>query len=549
VLISDKNFRLSGISNTNFELFEPVFMDIQTVGYTSGSGAIANLASIQGRENVGNTVVANGTVLASNGTHIIVNLNSGDFLAADDLYSGVHTSLIANVANTDANGSFLGYTASNQNIGVDSITGTFYVGGTIQFLTSNNTAVIEQIYTGSNAGFGIGALTNEEPVFIYTDLLGDVNEEGVPFLDIILNGSNANTAANTYGFPKPITGYSTDLDSLISDALSANTFDVGEIASIDEVRPGQDYNANPFVVVHDPLVAGFDRRNIILNITNANGVLLTGERVEQEIVVPGYDLTVTGGGSFNLNEGIVQAVSGAEGQIVSGNSTHLIVSSYNEIPFVVGEIITGQSSAATSNVTGNTYVASQVTAAGEVVFANTVTVNIRPTTLSTLFDTRYAISGQTSNATANIVTIDFDNNTSPMGLNANVSGRVVTANGVISTVAVKASGFGYISGEEVQLSDSNNVTVATGTVNLDSYGYGAGYWKNTDGFLSSDKYLHDNNYYQAYSYEIQTGISLSRYADVLKQSFHIAGMRLFGRVVRVEKIRESTIDVSAVVTT
>ena len=551
VLISDKSMKINAVSNTNFELFEDVTMDIQTVGYASSNGgALANLATIVGTEAIGNTVVANGVILASNSTYVIINLRSGDFLTADDLYVvGTHHSLIANVANTDATGSYLGYTNTNSNLGLDDVSGTFYVGGQLSFGTSNATAIVETIYTGANAGFGIGSLTNTDQVEIWTDILDDLNEEGVPFIDIILDGSNANTAANTYGFPRPVTGYTATLDTLLEDALDRDDFDVGTIASINQVRPGSNYNADPAIVVYDRLTAGFDRRNLIFNIANTAGVLLAGEEIIQEIQVPGYDLTVSSGSGFQPHEGVVQAVSGAEGQVVSGNSTHLIISSYNEVPFVVGQEITGQQSAATANVTANTYLASEVSATAIVTFANTTTVYVKPTSLSTLFDTRFSIEGQTSLATANIVSIETNNDTLPMGLNADVDGRVVTANGVISAAVPVNSGFGYTNGEELTLGSDDNLTVATGTAGLDSYGTGEGYFKNSDGFLSADKYLQDNNYYQAYAYEIQTGISLSRYADVLKRSFHIAGTRLFGKVVRVDKIRECNVDIEALVTT
>lgn len=551
VLISDKTLKINSASTTSFSIFEPVTMPIQTVGYTSGNGgALTQGAVIVGTEAVGNTIVANGVILNSNSTYAIINLRFGDFLAADDLYNALHHSLIANVANTDATGNFMAYSSNNSTVGIDNITGTYYVYGQLNFETTNATAIVETIYTGANASFSIGTLTDTDAVELWTDLVGANNEEGVPFLEIVLDGSNANTASNTYGFPKPSTGYDTTLDSLIELALDHDSFDVGTIASINHIRPGADYNADPSIIVFDQLTAGFDRRDIILNITNAVGVLLTGERVEQDIQVPGYDLTIVyDSGTFTPSEGVVQVTSGAEGTVVSGNSTHLIISSYNEIPFIVGANVVGQESAAIANVTANTYLATQVTAGGKVRSANTSTVVIRPQTLSTLFDTRYQIVGQISNATANITTISSDNNSLAMGLNANVTGRVVTANGVISIAVPVDSGFGYVDGEEATFTNEDNLTVATGTIHLNSFGTGTGYWKNTDGFLSADKFLHDNNYYQEYAYEIQTGISLSRYADVLKRSFHIAGTRLFGKVVRVEKLRDSELSIDGSVST
>lgn len=59
----------------------------------------------------------------------------------------------------------------------------------------------------------------------------------------------------------------------------------------------------------------------------------------------------------------------------------------------------------------------------------------------------------------------------------------------------------------------------------------AGYWLNTDGFLSSDKKLQDNFYYQVYSYEINSTIQVNNYREFVKQLVHPAGTKMFGRYI------------------
>ena len=53
----------------------------------------------------------------------------------------------------------------------------------------------------------------------------------------------------------------------------------------------------------------------------------------------------------------------------------------------------------------------------------------------------------------------------------------------------------------------------------------------TDGFLNSDKYIQDSYYYQDYSYEIKAALTLDKYKDILKDTFHAAGTELFGKFV------------------
>lgn len=65
---------------------------------------------------------------------------------------------------------------------------------------------------------------------------------------------------------------------------------------------------------------------------------------------------------------------------------------------------------------------------------------------------------------------------------------------------------------------------------MQKQGVGAGFYSSTKGFLDSDKKLQDNQYYQEYSYEVQTKIPFDKYFDVLKQVTHVAGTKAFGKV-------------------
>ena len=70
----------------------------------------------------------------------------------------------------------------------------------------------------------------------------------------------------------------------------------------------------------------------------------------------------------------------------------------------------------------------------------------------------------------------------------------------------------------------------TAIVQLGKQGIGAGFFQSTRGFLDSNKKLHDNDYYQEYSYEVISTIPFDRYVDVLKKITHVAGTKMFGRL-------------------
>ncbi|QIG65716.1 baseplate wedge subunit [Ochrobactrum phage vB_OspM_OC] len=66
-----------------------------------------------------------------------------------------------------------------------------------------------------------------------------------------------------------------------------------------------------------------------------------------------------------------------------------------------------------------------------------------------------------------------------------------------------------------------------------------GYYEGTYGFLSSDKYLQDNYYYQEYSYVIKSSKTVDQYQNAVKNLVHPAGLKMFGSIEM-----ESILDIS-----
>jgi len=159
-------------------------------------------------------------------------------------------------------------------------------------------------------------------------------------------------------------------------------------------------------------------------------------------------------------------------------------------------------------------------------------LHVRRTSFNVSFLSGTDITGATSKATGSVFSVTTDSNATVVGDNASISGSVVVANGVATAVSVVDSGFGYVNDGSVNLESTTNPYVMTGTSKLLKQGIGSGYWKTTTSHLSSDKKIHDNKYYQEYSYDIISGLSLNRYKDVVKKILHVAGNELFGSVER-----------------
>jgi hypothetical protein len=128
---------------------------------------------------------------------------------------------------------------------------------------------------------------------------------------------------------------------------------------------------------------------------------------------------------------------------------------------------------------------------------------------------------------------------------ADVFGIAGFGKGAANRLAVIDSGIGYQDGESLTLysTKDSTKTISAIAVALED-GFGEGYFKSNRGFISSNKYIHDNNYYQEFSYEVQSGISFDKYSAILKEIWHPAGISKFGRVIvnDVNNLEAETVD-------
>lgn len=77
-------------------------------------------------------------------------------------------------------------------------------------------------------------------------------------------------------------------------------------------------------------------------------------------------------------------------------------------------------------------------------------------------------------------------------------------------------------------------------LNIGSVAEYPGEFLSEDGFLSSNKRLQDNEYYQDFSYVLKTGLPISEYRDIIKDIVHPAGLALFGGIQFLEEVQSTT---------
>lgn len=557
VIISNTNLTISNTVNSNssitgFERFETIQQPLATIDYSSTTNANAFANGVVIENYYGNGVVSANAIVVHNtpanttsGSMIVVPITGN--VATDSTISISGNSVTAVIDTyTDSTATANLMYVSNTSLGVFNVTNHFvsYPGNYIVGLTSNTYANVSLRSSGTSATFRIGKLTNEETVMVFSDLLRANNTGNVAFMDIILDGSNSNVASNAYGFAKYPAG---DINATLQDLLRFGNKTIGEISVLTSINPGEGYNADPYVIVLEPEVAALNAHDSALKLTGLTGLFVVGETVEmsansvgQQVVVSGFTGTAANGsstsapeigeyiwqsnGTSNTATGFVyqSSVAGGSGTIKINNTTGTFVNTYN-----INTLTTN----ATANVTSANTVTLVTLTTGTVKTSNTSSVKVKRLNLYNNFAVGYTLLGKLSGASAVIADVASDTSTLPVGENASVSANVQVANTVVSTLRVIDSGFGYIQDETVTMSTANGVQDVTARVVLNNQGQSEGYYETERGFVDGSSKIHDGEYYQEYSYEVQTRIPLERYASVLKDVAHTAGTKYFGKVV------------------
>jgi hypothetical protein len=204
-----------------------------------------------------------------------------------------------------------------------------------------------------------------------------------------------------------------------------------------------------------------------------------------------------------------------EPQIAPANKLDFILYISNSVgAFTAGEVLVQNS-----------------TSVGILKEANSSVLKVKRINYEVPFNLSLAIDGVASGSSANINLVGVDITLPPIGLNANVQANVVTGSGSVSGLEVVDSGVGYVDRETVVFVSSDRERAGLAVVNLEKQGVAEGYYASKGGFISADKKIFDGHYYQEYSYEIRSPVTLDKYESMLRNVLHIAGTKFFASVV------------------
>lgn len=116
--------------------------------------------------------------------------------------------------------------------------------------------------------------------------------------------------------------------------------------------------------------------------------------------------------------------------------------------------------------------------------------------------------------------------------------------GQIRAIAVSSGGEGYVTAPVVDLSHSGDGTATAVAQLLASKFTYPGRFATTDSLLSSDRHLEDRDYYQNFSYVLQSRVDFSKYKQILLDLLHPVGMKFFGEYLVDEFITQVPHNVS-----
>ena len=406
-------------------------------------------------------------------------------------------------------------------------------------------AEINRIPGGKSANFEIGVLSNiEEDVTIYTDIIGGTNVANVPYSQIQINGRSSGVGlVRGVEITSGGTGYATN-DRIIflgggfangAPIVAAGAFitcnTTGGIVDVTVDVLGSGYYDTPTLVLPEN-GAGTDAQ-LVVEMDYGYGFPKNPNAENGNLIRDVLSINTMDIGRIALLSKINPGTEYTAAPFVDVRNRYIAAYGRRDLVLNVTDVTNG-SFAIGEEITQviNSSVSVKGTISRVDVVGGSGKIYLRRRTLSIAFIDGYSLVGSVTGARATLVEAIADEESNPIGYNAEITSEVISAAGVATGLQVINSGFGYINDGDVILEKGGNQFIITAKTKTQRQGVSEGYWRTTSSHLNSEKKVHDNKYYQEYSYDVLSGLSLNRYENILKKVFHVAGTRMFGSVVK-----------------
>ena len=306
-------------------------------------------------------------------------------------------------------------------------------------------------------------------------------------------------------------------DTEYRDAFSKVTFTLGRISEIRETEPGTAYENDVGVQVVNDAIARFNKRDVKLRFVNDDFNLVEGEVIEQE---------------RELQDTTIDQVDG------------LSIPQIEAMPASTTSGVSYKDSTTTFSIENERYIAKAkfIKRVDEDYFFRPISFNG--------FDRNVPIRIKAQDRIISQVNIDEDS--LPMGANADISGSVKYDSGQINEVTITHTGYKFKDNEILSVINTNpnnelryNDVVATARIRTLGQGNTTGEWKTRNSFVGEyGTRIHDNDYYQEYAYDISSMINPEVYTPIVKNVVGVAGTKMFSTsLINSENAVDPSIDV------
>lgn len=419
---------------------------------------------------------------------------------------------------------------------------------------------ISRIPGGKNANFEIGALSDIENVTIYSDIIGGTNVANVPYTQIQINGRSSGVGlVRDIEITSGGTGYTTN-DRIVflgggfangAPTVPASAFITcnanGTITDITVDVLGSGYYDTPTAVL--PGNGAGDDAVLIIEMDYGYGFPKNPSAENGNLIADALNTNVMNVGRISLLAKINPGTEYTAAPFIDVRNRY--ISAYGRRDLILNVTnVTNGSFAVGEEITQ--VIGSSVSVKGVISRINILNgsgkIYLKRKTLAIAFTNGYSLVGSVTGARATLVEAISDEESNPIGYNAEITSEAISASGVATGLTVLNSGFGYVNNGDVILEKDGNQFIITAKTKTQRQGVSEGYWRTTSSHLNSEKKIHDNKYYQEYSYDVLSGLSLNRYERILKKVFHVAGTEMFGSVVKSSFVSTPTTVVESSIT-
>lgn len=539
VLVSEKILQINNVvSNSNyyFDAFQTITQPLANISYSNANGVFSNSEFLY--------------AYYSNGS-----LSGNAYILSTSTINATHGTLLVDYISGNLNTSYIG-TSSNSVIA--NISSSTFVNATANVIGYSDTITLKTKNTFSN-NFQIGDV-------IYQTNLATLRESAIGTINTYVQDFGSNsfiTVSNTYGV--------FDLNKPLYNKQSTAT---GNVLNVILNVGVKDITNEFFAMVGNRITSPTTTGNIQI-ISTGSGASLTisntynyteNVSINTDFILPYVSVALNAvsyglaaNSSANLGTVIKDGLGYSNlqfGKLVRIQSYN-VGSEYNlppiikvfdsySYPYNKKDVFLEIDNLSTNFEIGEVVYQQANESRGLVINANNTVIHVQD--LRTLPEKNFQLTtnsttilvGENSGATANINYFYQDEYSFINGLNSLIETSTKTGTGSVTGLAVQGSGFGFVDNEQVNFKSTNNISEGTAFAKLGKYGKAPGFFKNKEGFLSSNKRLFDGTYYQDYSYEIRSSITLDKYEEMLKKLMHIPGTKYFGALVY-KSINEQTV--------